>query len=88
VNQGTVISIAVLAWWVISIILSAVIKVPRVGYFGYGYSYTPGWLSAILWVISLAILVPSVLGIIDVVGGKMRELPVVGKVIGKFKIIK
>ena len=85
VNQGTIVAIGALALWVISIILSAVIRVPRVSWYGLGYGYvTPGWLTAILTILSLAVLVPSVMGILNVIGAKMKELPI----IGKFRIIK
>ena len=78
-NQGTLVWIVAVGYSIISTILSAVIKVPRTLYGIPIGSYTPGWLSAILWVISIPICVLCIIGIINAVNGKMQELPVIGK---------
>jgi uncharacterized membrane protein len=85
VNQGTVLAIVAIAYSIVSGILRAIIKVP-VSVYGYSTSvyYTPGWLSTILWLISLVFFAGCIYGIINAATGKQKELPV----IGKFKIIK
>ena len=73
------------AYLILSSILSAVIKVPR-SYsvwgisVGYG-SYTPVWLSTIIWLVQCAIAVLAVLGIINAVTGKLKEVPLIGKLL-------
>jgi uncharacterized membrane protein/predicted RNA-binding Zn-ribbon protein involved in translation (DUF1610 family) len=85
VNQGTLLAIVAIAYSIISGILSAVIKVPySVWGVSTGYYHTPGWLSTILWIISLGVFALCIYGIYNAATGKTKELPV----IGKFKIIK
>jgi len=81
-NQGTILAIVGVAYMIISLILRAIIKVPyRVyGVTIPGYSYTPGWLSVILWIISIPIWAGVVYGIYNAVMGKTNELPVIGKI--------
>jgi uncharacterized membrane protein len=85
VNQGTALAIAAIGYSIISGILRAIIKVP-VSIYGYstGVYYTPGWLSTILWLISLPIAAACIYGIYNAATGKQKYLPV----IGNFKIIK
>jgi uncharacterized membrane protein len=80
VNQGTLLAIVAIAYSIISAILSAVIKVP-VKVLGYstGVYYTPGWLSAILWIISLGVFALCIYGIYNAATGKTKGLPVIGK---------
>lgn len=80
VNQGTVLWLVGIAYSIVSGILSAIIKVEAT-YFGVrsGVYYTPGWLSTILWLISLPIFIFAIMGIINAVQGKKKELPVIGK---------
>jgi uncharacterized membrane protein len=84
-NQGTVLAIVAIGYSIVSGILRAIIKVP-VSLYGYstGVYYTPGWLSTILWLISLPILAACIYGIYNAATGKQSYLPV----IGKFRIIK
>ena len=86
-NQGTVLFIVAAAYSIISSILRSIIRVPHTNtLFGVPYTIntTPGWLNFILWIGNLAIFVLCILGIVNAVQGKMKELPV----IGKFIIIK
>jgi uncharacterized membrane protein len=78
-NQGTALALLAIAYSIASGILSAVIRVPYSVY-GYttGFYYTPGWLSAILWIASLGLLALCVCGIINAVNGRMKPLPVIG----------
>lgn len=81
-NQGLILCIAGVAWSIISSILRAVIRVPYTyTVFGipgaYGY-HTPGWLTVILWLISIPVFVLSIMGIINAVNGQAKKLPVVG----------
>jgi len=89
VNQGAIICIGWYAWAIISIILSAVIKVSSYAtVWGVPYavrSVTPGWLTAILSILNLCFCAMAVLGIINAATGKMKELPVIGKL---FTLIK
>lgn len=72
-NQGIVLAIVEIIVWVVCGILSAV--VPYVG-----------WIFTIVnSVVSLCCFVLAVIGIINVVNGQAKELPIIG---GKFKIIK
>ena len=66
-NQGLVLAIAEIICWIVFGILS---KIPLIG-----------WLFAVInWLISLACLVLAILGIVNVVNGRAKELPVVGKI--------
>jgi uncharacterized membrane protein len=81
-NQGVIVFILGVAYSIISAILSAIIKVDATN--GWGavvgvrVSYTPGWLTTILWIGSLAIFALAIYGIYNAVTGKMKPLPVVG----------
>lgn len=63
--------------------LLSLIKVSRtVYYFGYAYGkvkVTPWWVSLPIWVVGLGIGVISIIGIVYVVQGKAKELPLVNK---------
>ena len=84
-NQGTALFILAAAYSIVSSILSSVIRVPvRLWGVATGVYHTPGWLTAILSIGSLALFALCVLGIINAIGGKMKPLPLVGG----FKIIK
>jgi len=89
VNQGAIVCIGWYAWAIISIILSAVIKVSSYAtVWGVPYairSVTPGWLTAILLIINLGFCAFAVIGIINAANGKTKELPVVGKLFTLFK---
>lgn len=83
-KQGFNLLLVEIAYTIVSSILRAIIKVPY-NYYGYYVgSYTPGWLSTILWLISIPILILAIIGIINAANGKAKELPI----IGKFKILK
>jgi len=80
VNQGTILWIVSIGYSIISSILRAVIKVQGRTIYGIvTYSYTPVWLSTILWLISIPLLVLCIMGIINAVNGKTQQLPVIGK---------
>jgi uncharacterized membrane protein len=84
-NQGTVLFIFSLAYSIVLNIVRAILS--SILWNGYTYSVTWGLWSAISTVISLLGLVPLILviiGIVNAAGGKMKELPL----IGKFKVIK
>lgn len=83
-KQGLNLMLLEIAYIILSAILSAVIKTRHYVYGVYIGSYTPGWLSAILWLVSIPIFVLAVLGIVNAVKGRAKELPI----IGKFKILK
>lgn len=43
------------------------------------YSATPWYISAVVFLLSLPILALAVLGIVNAVRGKAKELPIIGK---------
>jgi uncharacterized membrane protein len=79
-NQGITLAIINFVYWIITWILMAVIKVDY-----YFVRVTPGWLVTICWLGSLALLVFWILGIVNAATGKMKELPLIGKL---FTILK
>ena len=88
-NQGTVLFITFVAYSILSAILRAVITVKREVVFlgiktGEYIRITPWWLSTILWIGSIGISVLCIIGIVNAIKERTRELPL----IGKFKIIK
>ncbi len=75
-NQGLVLAIAEIAWWIATGIITAI-------------AYVIAWwlgslLSTVLGLVNLVFLVMAVLGILNAANGKAKELPV----IGKFRILK
>jgi len=78
------------AFWVLHFLLSLIkIKTIRHGnLFGYGYDYyvmaTPIWIWLPLLLVELAFIAVAVIGVINAVQGKAKELPIFGKI----KIIK
>ncbi len=83
-KQGLTLLLAEIAYTIISVVLSALIKTRHYVYGIYVGSYTPGWLSTVLWLVAIPIFVLAILGIINAASGKAKELPV----IGKYKILK
>ena len=82
-TQGMNLLVISIAFAIINTILRSVITVNRtVTVWGLTSSVrvTPGWLSLPLNLISLAIGVLAVIGIINVINGKAKELPFVNKV--------
>ena len=67
VNQGLCLAIVEIICWVVFGILS---KIPLLGIL----------FAIIEWLISLACLVLAILGIVNAVNGRAKELPVVGKI--------
>lgn len=75
-NQGLVLAIVEVAWWIVTAILSVVF---------YAISWRLGSVMVtILGLVNLVFLLMLVLGIINVTNGRAKELPV----IGKLKILK
>lgn len=74
-NQGLILLILEVAWGLIYGILSYIIL---------AISWRLYFLVSILGILSLILLVPCILGIINAANGKAKELPI----IGKFKILK
>ncbi len=75
-NQGLVLAICEIIWWVATAIITAV-------------AYAIAWwlgslLSTVLGLVNLVFLVMLILGIVNAANGKAKELPV----IGKFRILK
>jgi uncharacterized membrane protein len=81
-NQGTVLFIVWIAWWVGFTILDIILfKIFRI--FGMGW-FIGRVMSLVGWLFSIAILALDVMGIISAVNGKKTPLPL----IGKYTIIK
>ncbi len=75
-NQGLVLAITEIAWWIVTGIVSTIL---------YNISWTLGSLfGTLLGLVNLVFLVMLVLGIVNAANGRAKELPV----IGKFKILK
>ena len=75
-NQGLVLAITEVAWWIVTAILNAIL---------YAISWRLGSLvGTLLGLVNLVFLVMLVLGIVNAANGRAKELPV----IGKFKILK
>ena len=87
-NQGLVLAIAEVAYWIVKAILLAIIKAIFPGSYTYYYIYKPSAVysifSFILSLVGIAFLVLAIIGIINAAQGKAKELPI----IGKFKILK
>ena len=84
-NQGALLFIVAVAYSILSGILRSLIRTP-VSVYGImtGVYYTPGWLSTLLFLLSVPICILCVVGIINAVNGRMRPLPM----IGNFTMIK
>lgn len=70
-----------IAYSVLSFLLM-LIKVPHTQYvmgIPITYSATPWYISAVVFLLSLPILALAVLGIVNAVRGKAKELPIIGK---------
>lgn len=68
-KQGLVLCIAIIAMWIVGVILAFIPVI--------------GWLiDFALWVV---ILILAIMGIINVVQGQYKELPILGKLGAKFK---
>ena len=74
-NQGLVLAITEIAWWIVQGILSSVL---------YSISWRLGFISTILSLVNIVFLVLLVIGIMNAANGRAKELPI----IGKFKILK
>jgi len=74
-NQGLVLLIAAVAYGVAYGILSAII---------YAISWRLGFIVSIIGLVSILFTVLAIIGIINAVNGRAKELPI----IGKFKILK
>ncbi|MCL2078359.1 MAG: zinc ribbon domain-containing protein [Oscillospiraceae bacterium] len=79
-NQGIAMALISVGYSVLSGILNAVVKVPHYDpFFGLPLgSYTPAWLSTVLWLISIPIFIIAVIGILNAVKGEMKPLPIIG----------
>lgn len=61
-------------------LLLGLIKVPQSLYgFVYGYA-TPWFVSLISWLLGLGVLALAIIGIVNAVQGKAKELPIIGKI--------
>ena len=75
-NQGLVLAITEIAWWILTGIVSAIL---------YAISWTLGAIfGTLLGLVNLVFLVLLILGILNAANGKAKELPI----IGKFKLLK
>lgn len=75
VNQGLVLAIAEIIWWIVEVVVGFAIGwVPLVGTL----------VTGLLGLINIVFLVFAILGIINAAQGKAKELPI----IGKFTILK
>jgi len=68
-NQGTVLAIASIGWAIVSSILSGVIT---------SINYRLYWVGSIFSLVSLAIFILNIMGIINAANNKQEPLPIVG----------
>ena len=76
-NQGLVLAIVEIAWWILSAILRAIATA----------AYSLGFLAVIgviSWILGIVFLVFSILGIVNAAKGEMKPLPIIGGI----KILK
>lgn len=76
-NQGLVLAIVEIAWWILSAILTAIATA----------AYSLGFLAVIgviSWILGIVFLVFSILGIVNAAKGEMKPLPIIGGI----KILK
>ncbi len=74
-NQGLVLAITEIAWWIVQSILTSIL---------FSISWRLGFISTILSLVNIVFLVLLIIGIMNAASGKAKELPI----IGKFKILK
>lgn len=70
-NQGLVLAITEIIWWIVQGILSAIL---------YAISWRLGFISSILSLVNILFLVMAIIGIVNAANGKAKELPVIGKI--------
>ncbi|MBE6036356.1 MAG: zinc-ribbon domain-containing protein [Clostridiales bacterium] len=70
-NQGLVLAIAEILWWIVTGILSTVL---------YAISWRLGIISTILGLVNLVFLAAAIIGIINAANGRAKDLPVIGKI--------
>ena len=81
-KQGIALCAIYIVYLIISIILSMAIKVETyVWGIPTGIKHTPFWVSIILFIICLPIVALSVIGIINAVQGKAKQLPIIGGIV-------
>ncbi len=74
-NQGLVLAITEVAWWIVTAILGIILS---------AISWRLGFISTILGLVNIVFVILAILGIVNAANGKAKELPIVGK----FKILK
>jgi uncharacterized membrane protein len=84
-KQGMNLFIICVVYSIIYSILTSIIKVKRYVYYGaIEYNVTPWWVTFPLGLIGLGLTVIALMGIVYVLNGKAKELPI----INKLKILK
>jgi uncharacterized membrane protein len=87
VKQGFLVCGAQVAWSIISIILRLTIRTKVDLGWGITYYDTPGFLTAIIWLVQVCIWVFAVIGIVNAAQGKAKEVPFVGKFVSKLTFL-
>lgn len=70
-NQGLVLAITEIVWWIVEGILSRII---------YGVSWRLGFLVSILGLVNIVFVLLLIIGILNAANGKAKELPIIGKI--------
>ena len=78
--QGATLCALWVASWIISIVLSVIPFTRHDAFWGISYSYTPWWVSLIIFVVEIFVMVFAILGIVNAATGKAKELPLIGKI--------
>lgn len=84
VNQGLVLAIAEIIWWAIQGVVLGILKSVFILAFGYSFWGVYSLIATLLSLVNLLFLAMAIIGIINVVNGKAKELPIIGKI----KLIK
>ncbi len=70
-NQGLVLVIIEIAWWIIQVILTSIL---------FAISWRLLFIATLLSLVNIVFLVLAIIGIYNAVTGKAKELPVIGKI--------
>lgn len=77
--QGATMCALWVVYSIVSILLN-LIRIPRYTFGIYYGSYTPWFVSLIVWLLGIGVMVFAIIGIVNAATGKAKELPLIGKI--------
>lgn len=80
VNQGLMLAITEIVWWAVQAVVLGILKGIFVLAFGYRLWGVYSLIVTLLSLVNLLFLAMAIIGIINVVNGKAKELPIIGKI--------